>query len=657
MAPQSTVLGVDFGTTNSYFCKCPVDHIAPTGIDFGTGTDGLPTVVLYRDNKDPLVGYEGITEWGDATDQERQSYHLQTHFKPDIGSSREAEQIARDFLEGVVRLDPTRSMVHPSDQEIIFGTPSEADSAFKSTIVEIAKKAGYGSVQVRDEPVGALMYHLWNKDLSPSDAHKGVLVVDFGGGTCDFAYMLRLNVRHSWGDMLLGGRLFDDLFFQWFTDENPGAAEALEASGDEYFVHWDQCREMKESFSQTMARNRDETVRKRIGNYGAVTGMSWESFVGRAKSYRPSTSFIRYLREVGDPAERLTDSDKGIDLIEWFRSSLAAGLDDGKVDKGQIDRVVLAGGSSLWPFVPEIVSEVLEVDLSAVLRTERPYAVVATGLAILPAFQREFGQRRECLRGEKAAFLKGIGESLLVKRTKQVGARITKGITAHLYDGEIRAILKDFREHGGTIADVKRKISAAVEGSGGELREITDRHVGLLGKGLPEELQERVSEWFSSHGLFYTPRSAKVEATEALGDVEIEGPDLLDGMTANLTTATAVITGAVVGSICGGAGLALIMSGPIGWAIGAIIGFASIFIGREAVRDWVESKELSPGMAQFILSEDKMTKILKEGREKFKEAISGQVSACCEQPVQDLLGKIEENVDKEIECLTAIDQI
>ena len=37
MTPQSTVLGVDFGTTNSYFCKCPVDHIAPTGIDFGTG--------------------------------------------------------------------------------------------------------------------------------------------------------------------------------------------------------------------------------------------------------------------------------------------------------------------------------------------------------------------------------------------------------------------------------------------------------------------------------------------------------------------------------------------------------------------------------------------------------------------------------------------
>ena len=42
------------------------------------------------------------------------------------------------------------------------------------------------------------------------------LVVDFGGGTCDFAFMYRGMVRNSWGDMELGGRLFDDLFFQWF---------------------------------------------------------------------------------------------------------------------------------------------------------------------------------------------------------------------------------------------------------------------------------------------------------------------------------------------------------------------------------------------------------------------------------------------------------
>jgi len=53
-------------------------------------------------------------------------------------------------------------------------------------------------VKLVDEPKGALLCHLWHKDFSPDDARKGILVVDFGGGTCDFAFLRCLEVCHSW---------------------------------------------------------------------------------------------------------------------------------------------------------------------------------------------------------------------------------------------------------------------------------------------------------------------------------------------------------------------------------------------------------------------------------------------------------------------------
>jgi molecular chaperone DnaK (HSP70) len=107
------------------------------------------------------------------------------------------------------------------------GVPSEAHGPFQTRVSQIAKEAGYGEVRLLDEPKGALLHHLWHKDFSPEEARAGILVIDFGGGTCDFAFLQSLQVSHSWGDMELGGRLFDDLFFQWLLEQNPGVLKTM----------------------------------------------------------------------------------------------------------------------------------------------------------------------------------------------------------------------------------------------------------------------------------------------------------------------------------------------------------------------------------------------------------------------------------------------
>ena len=83
---------------------------------------------------------------------------------------------------------------------MIFGVPAEADQAFRNTLAEIARKAGYGSIETREEPLGAMFYHVSHKGIAPSDAMRGLLVIDFGGGTCDFAFIYRGKIFGCWGE-------------------------------------------------------------------------------------------------------------------------------------------------------------------------------------------------------------------------------------------------------------------------------------------------------------------------------------------------------------------------------------------------------------------------------------------------------------------------
>jgi hypothetical protein len=107
-------------------------------------------------------------------------------------------------------------------------------------------------------------------------------LVDFGGGTCDFALVVRGEILHSWGDIHLGGRLFDDLFYQWFIEQNPEAIAAMRRERAKFFVLAVRCREVKEKFSLAMALDPTTVYRKTLGEYGHRKDVTWDSFLARA---------------------------------------------------------------------------------------------------------------------------------------------------------------------------------------------------------------------------------------------------------------------------------------------------------------------------------------------------------------------------------------
>ncbi len=645
------VLALDFGTTNSYYCKCPRDQTSPMGVDFRQGRDGLATAILYRKGRPPLVGYEAIEEYGEATVEERAGYDLRTHFKPDIATDGKAREFAADYLRVVAQqAELTHIDLGLGERQVIIGIPSEAKKSFKSALTRIAREAGYGEVTLVDEPKGALLHHLCHKDISPGQAQQGVLVVDFGGGTCDFAFMIRLAVRHSWGNMDLGGRLFDDLFFQWFAEQNPAAVESMEREGTTFFVHACLCREIKEAFSRTMARDRSETVNKAVRHYGSIRGMTWDAFIERAGAYTPSPTFSEQIAHTGSKASGFAKrSESPIDLLEWFKRVLKDGFRKGGVPKEDVRLVILAGGSSQWPFVPDILADVLMLDAAAIVRSDRPYVAISEGLAILPALQRKLGETQRDLRSKEPEFFKTELRPLIDKATDQAASGIASDVTSQLFDNQIRPILDRFRKEGGTVASLKERVSLAAKAFEPKLKELVEHRMSDLQSGLPPLVSSRVKKWLGHHGVASEDTVVAVDDIGARPDaLGVELPGFYSEIIDTIGWFAGALMSGIVAMVCGGGGMAILVSGPIGWIIGLIIGVIvaalTVMYGVEQAKKMAEQWKAPGWIIRRALTDGRIAETRKKLRADVKSTASKQLA-----PLRDKIGKqVREHVDQVI---------
>lgn len=648
------VLAIDFGTANTYYSKCAGDGPAAQGVDFGEGRDGLATAILYRNGRRPLVGSRALHEFNEATPAERSGYELRTHFKPDLASSSHARQSARDFLAAI--LDEARRGnldIEPTERQVIFGVPSEADAGFRKALSEVAAEAGYGSIELVDEPKGALLHHVARGDIPPRDALEGILVVDFGGGTCDFAYMVRGTVQHSWGEMWLGGRLFDDLFFQWFCEQNPDALARLRAEHAEYFALAFWSRETKELFSRAMARDRAEVFVKRWGEHGRLTGLTWDDFMRRARSYRPSETFRAQL---GDAATALLapwESGAPVDLIEAFRLSLMGGLSTASAPAGAVRQVILAGGSSLWPFVAEILAVDLGVAPASIRRSDRPYAAISEGLAVLPAQRQRFAAIRADIERDFPSFRDGRLRAMVRQRVETAAADIAESITTEVFDGRVKPALLALRAEGGSVAALRRRLSSEAPGELDRPRTVAAERLGVLVAGLPQHAAELTSAWLKSHGVTTAPPQWSLHANriEEMPDVQV--PAVFDDAMKVAGALVTTIAASIGGMAAGGAKLALIAAGPVGWLIGALLAGVAAFLafryGKARAAAMAEEWHAPAWLVRRLLTDKKIDesrhKMSADARDRILEQLAGlqgQLNASVDAQVRAELDALTE---------------
>jgi len=656
-AADIRVFAVDFGTTNSYFSVCPSEEISPQGIDLeGRGRDGIATAILYKDDEIFLVGDKAIEEYSDALSEERRALALMMQFKPDISKSERAKRAAIGFLSSVLSISQERGLfIWPEDMHVIFGVPSEANEEYKSTLKEVAQDAGYGEIELVDEPIGALIHHIAQREIPASAAFSPGLVVDFGGGTCDFTIMDNGKVKWSWGEFALGGRLFDDLFFQWFLDQAPSAEKKLRKDRCETFFLLSICKDAKEDFSRKMEIDKRQVVHKRMWEYGRLEGLTWELFLERARNYRPSDVLLNFLLSGGISLPDRLRSGAAIDLLEWFRSTLREGLSRADVDKKGIKYVILTGGSSLWPFVRNIVEEEFEGLEVHIVRSTRPYAAIAKGLSVLPALKKKFDETKGKIQMNKGEFIKEEIEPYLVENIDNIAEEIAQDIVIEFFDKRVQPVMLEFRESEVDLAlkELEERISDQAEIFSSRIEQIIREKTDFFSKASVEGVTEKTRVWLGTYRIAVGDEKLSSEpiGTEKLAILSLPSPG--DEYLAIGTVMSGIMSGVLVSMVCGGGGVALIATGPVGIIIGAILGSAAGLIIGQKGSDMLKDIKLGRWVRGLIMSDKAILSV----REKFYKKFRQELKKHLEEVKTQLTQHLEKIVDTQIEALSEICQL
>ncbi|MRG96612.1 Hsp70 family protein [Polyangium spumosum] len=248
--------------------------------------------------------------------------------------ARLSEHLGKQAAEGIeVRVD-----------RAVITVPAYFDAPQVEATRKAGEMAGLEVIGVLQEPTAAAIYHTWKSRLGDGN----FLVYDLGGGTFDVSILRCLGGEYQVlaidGDNYLGGDDLDRRFAEKLRGMlvERGYALDLDVRGDEEdrqrfgrLVHLAQ--EIKESLStsEVVSLSKQDFMQDKNGE-----AVSFEGDIGRAE----------YEKAIGDLVET---------TITCCERALARSAETSSVDLGQIDHVVLVGGSTRVPMVVRRVTEAI----------------------------------------------------------------------------------------------------------------------------------------------------------------------------------------------------------------------------------------------------------------------------------------------------------
>ncbi|MCU0702712.1 MAG: Hsp70 family protein [Fimbriiglobus sp.] len=690
-------IGIDFGTSNSHFAFCNHSD-RPIAESVGIGKGGsMPTCVLWKkpgETAADLLAYgeHAQSQWIGMDDDERVGVRFAFGFKPDLVPSARARKDAWGFLTAAasdLKQAGLAGPIGPGGYHVIIGVPAEIGAEHKAITARLASDAGLGEVECVEEPLGALAYHLSRGDLSGRDARRGVLVVDFGGGTFDVALANHRGLAEPWGDPSLGGRLFDDLFLQWVLDQNPG----LEVSEEEALVVWqNECRRVKEDFSNAWAAaaKQDKPFPDDFKRPVEVGGRKvWlrkptvEEFRHRASRYTPSHVVRKYIRGLDQPVGGLV-LDQPTDLFARIRDVLCRGNTLGGM-KDKFTRVVLTGGSSWWPFLKELVGDALGVPADKVLMSQNPQATIGSGLALYRTVREGNERRQQEIKARVPEVLRDFNRS--------VSARLDR-YAATTADAVIQALMPRIEreywgwyDHGGSLNGVEARVKLICQDFEKTQGEACVRpHWVAVNADLIRIMREHLGTFLRANEIpsgveDYIPTSVTSIADwqsggQGTGDKLIGGLGNMAGVLTALSAIALVILAVIKVKVIASIVVAAMTVPPLAAALGVVALIASIAAGaaaKQALEDAIKKHEFNAmtGRAlRLVLWRSSFEEKLKECRAEAsaqlraafrKETIEGTSLSATGEVTRALepaiLAKFEQVVGEVVTDLGVLDQV
>ncbi len=640
------ILAVDFGTSNTYVSKSNENAVLVNAIDIEgkSNVQGTLSLLIEPENQPKMIGYTAAEELGEMDEDEFKSTKIYAQFKPDIVESHVARKATVDFLHQMLTQLNQRSLqINPLDSRVIFGAPSNSSLPFKQTLKSLGKEAGWGEIEIIDEPIGALCYHMAHQEIELQKILSSGLIIDFGGGTCDLVWIKQGNIQESWGNRYLGGRLFDDLIFQWIKDQNPMTSQL--SRSDLHFIRYLKSRTVKENFSNALLLNRETIYRSTVFSRNSlkinVENLNLAEFEKRAKTYTLSHEMKAQMQAEG--LKLCNELLAPCDLFDWFKKLLTLKLNDQK-----IDFVILAGGSSLWYFVKDLLIQEFHLKPNQIFRSARPFAAISEGLAHYPYLLNRFKENQKNLNASLPNLIQNEISTQLQAFLNDYKTIFSDLMLSLVFDQGVKSVLEQFKANGGKLNQLEKEIKDVTQSK----IELVKNQLPTFTKHINEKyrilIEQEIKKWFKSHGI---ECMQQIELSH-LKNVQ-QGSNQFDFFSEifKLIEKTLyLVIGTISANLLGGSGTALLVSGPVGLLLGAAIGAVGAYYllryGKDKTKELAMDTNLPSWAIQPLLRESYLQKMKADLEAQIQDSLSKEFETQKQGMNQQIQAIIQAYIDQ-----------
>ncbi len=383
------IIGIDLGTTNS--CVAVMEGGQPVVIVNSDGARTTPSVVGFAKNGERLIGEtakrQAITNPDNTISSIKR--HMGESYKVDIEGKQYSPQEISAMVLQKLKAD-AESYLGEAVTEAVITVPAYFNDAQRQATKDAGRIAGLDVKRIINEPTSAaLAYGLDN------EKEQKIMVYDLGGGTFDVSIIEIgdgvIEVLATNGNTRLGGDDFDQRVIDFLAAEFK-KAENMDLTKDKMAM-----QRLKEAAEK--AKKELSTVTTTNINLPFIT-MNQDG---------PKHLDVTLSRAKFD---ELT-----ADLVDGTMGPVRQALSDAGLSAGDIDKVLLVGGSTRIPAVQDAVKKYTGKDP---FKGINPDECVAVGAAI---------------QGGKLAGDAGAGSVLLLDVTPlSLGIETLGGVATKLID-------------------------------------------------------------------------------------------------------------------------------------------------------------------------------------------------------------------------------
>ena len=346
------IIGIDLGTTNS--CVAVMEGGEPVVITNSEGARTTPSVVSFQADGSRLVGQ--VAKRQAITNPDKTIISIKremgTNHKTVIDGKEYSPQEISAMILQKIKSDAESYLGEPVTQAVIT-VPAYFNDAERQATKDAGKIAGLEVLRIINEPTAAALAY----GLDKTDKNEKILVYDLGGGTFDVS-ILELGdgvfeVLSTNGDTKLGGDDFDNKIMDYIADTFK-AENGVDLRNDKMALQ--RLKEAAEKAKIELSSSTQTNINLPFITADATGPKHIDMNLTRAKF------------------NELTH-----DLVQRTVEPMKKALADAGLSVGQIDKVILVGGSTRIPAVQEEVKNFTGKEPS---KGVNPDECVAIGAAI-----------------------------------------------------------------------------------------------------------------------------------------------------------------------------------------------------------------------------------------------------------------------------------